>query len=567
MTTVGFICLLRDAGACLAQMAHDIAAVARPGDQVFLIAAGSTDDTAAQIARYAVTPGWPDGVAVHDTPTPYDACDHVVVVSGTGGLNRAAFITARHMAEAQNSDVLASTAHISTLFGLILRPGHLGPTLDPDDPVVLAQLRPQAIAPLPFSRHPSPGLTPTSVAQLGALLQHQPQTALWIAAQIAATLPDTAPGARMVIRPMLADLAHIPIPDRPAPPAPMLHRAAPIQLNVQGQHAHRSPFAYPALDPLWDREIAHCATPAKADLILYAHPRDLAAMPAEVARSTAPLVLLSEEPFWDSLFSPDVTASRITLPAARRGLARLHQLNHHTSAIFDFDKIPYYLLTDPRIISAYQALFQRNAAKTAADWAQSFAARQVDCVFMAERRPEPFHDMHVTGADLTGLCAWRTRLAIAATGIIERRGASWQGGKTRFQLTDWHADKLAQMDGHTRILSALENTHQPIYLSEKLFDAFACGTRPLYYASPTHRVHDLGLPPGAWVNLAGLASAQAAQTAAALTWDDPFFADYAAAQAQLAALFGDPAIVAAERHRLKQAVTSDIYRLIDLGPA
>ncbi len=40
-----------------------------------------------------------------------------------------------------------------------------------------------------------------------------------------------------------------------------------------------------------------------------------------------PLVLMSEEPFWDSLRSPDPLAWRITVPAAHLGARGLHQVN------------------------------------------------------------------------------------------------------------------------------------------------------------------------------------------------------------------------------------------------
>ena len=158
-----------------------------------------------------------------------------------------------------------------------------------------------------------------------------------------------------------------------------------------------------------------------------------------------------------------------------------------------------------------------------------------------------------------------TRLALTAPSRVERLGASWQGGATRFTLTDWHIDKLIQMDDHTRILSGLENTHQPTYLSGKLFDALAVGARPLYYASPAHCIHAMGLPPGSWVNLHDLSSQQAA-AALPMAEDAAFFADYAAAQTRLRDLFTDDTVTA-ERTRLGRAVIADLQRLADSGPA
>ena len=409
------------------------------------------------------------------------------------------------------------------------------------------------------------GLARLGPARLGALGAAMPAGP---ARQMIAALGqgDTA-AARRAIRALIRAQQ-----DETAPAAPALTGRAPIRVLVTGRHAHRTPFAYPALAPLWEGAVALTEAPEAADLLIYAHPLDPGAMTAplaeRVARQPLPVALLSEEPFWDSLFSPDPLAHAISLPAAGLGTLRLHQVNHHRSPIYDFDRIPYYLLTDPRYIARYRGLFARNAALSPQDWRAAFAARPVQAAFMAERRPERFHDLEIPAGDLIGLCAWRTRLAEAyATGPVERLGASWQGGETRFALADWHADKLARLDGRTRILSGIENTHQPTYLSEKIFDAFACGARPLYVASAGHRLHDLGLPEGAWINLWGHDSDAAAAAIDAAPWDQAFFARYAQAQSLLAALFGDERAVAAERSRLGHAIVAQTRRLMDLGPA
>ena len=354
-----------------------------------------------------------------------------------------------------------------------------------------------------------------------------------------------------------------------APLSPGLTERAALRVACLGRHAHRMPLAYPVLAPEWEGRIA-LSDPATADLILFAHPQDPGTLTAAVA-GTLPgrtLALLSEEPFWDSLFSPDPLATAVTLPVAHLGPVRLHQINHHTSPIFAFDRLPYQPLTEPRFAAAYARLFARNAALVPADWQAAFAGRPLQAAFMAERRPEPFHDLALPRGDVVGLCAWRTRLAEGyATGQVARFGASWQGGPTRFDLTDWHADKLVQLDKQARLISAVENTHQPAYLSEKLFDAFACGGRPVYLASPGHRAHDLGLPAAAWINLWSLTSAEAPAVLDAAPWDAAFLDAYARAQVRLAALWTDADLIAAERARTGRAVIAELARLADLGPA
>jgi hypothetical protein len=344
--------------------------------------------------------------------------------------------------------------------------------------------------------------------------------------------------------------------------APALLGRARLLVAAVGPHAHRQPFAYASLRPLWEERISLTPDAHAADIVCFAHPEDARIWPHLADLSTQkPVAILSEEPFWDSLFSPDPSAPQIVLPSCE-GKVPLWQINHHRSAIFDFAKIPYLLLTDHRAGPRLAAKFSRNAGRTPQDWQSDFQARAESVVFMAARREESFHD--VTPQDgVFGLSRWRSRLAAACPGAL-KFGSGWNDGPDRRHLPDWHLDKLTRMDGRTRILSAIENTHQPTYLSEKLFDAFACGARPLYVAGPSHGIHRLNLPAASWINLWGLDLRDAIQRIQTEPLD---FSAYAQAQRQLATLFADPANWLAERARLKRALLSEMLALADKGPA
>ena len=138
-----------------------------------------------------------------------------------------------------------------------------------------------------------------------------------------------------------------------------------------------------------------------------------------------------------------------------------------------------------------------------------------------------------------------------------------KGGAQRFELADWYLDKMARLDGHARILAALENTHQPNYVTEKIFDSFACGSLPLYYAGPGHRIHDFGLPQEAWLNLYGLTPQEAAQRVRAWTFDANFFDAFHRAQGQLRTVFSDSDLFAPERVRLREVVIASLTEVLD----
>ncbi|MBR9865383.1 MAG: hypothetical protein GYB24_18305, partial [Rhodobacteraceae bacterium] len=141
-------------------------------------------------------------------------------------------------------------------------------------------------------------------------------------------------------------------------------------------------------------------------------------------------------------------------------------------------------------------------------------------------------------------------------------GLGWRKGGRRQALADWHLDKLQELDGRCRFVSALENTHQPAYLTEKFFDAFAVGGVPLYYASDSHRVHRC-VPAGGWVNLFGQTPEEAVETIDSFAFDAAFYEAYTETQARLAETFGSPRALLADRDRFCAALIGEMQSLCD----
>jgi hypothetical protein len=331
-----------------------------------------------------------------------------------------------------------------------------------------------------------------------------------------------------------------------------------IRVWTFGRHAHRMPLRYPALEPLFAPRIAWVARPEEADIHVFAHVLDIAAVPEELVddwrRRQRPLVLLSEEPFWDTIWTGRPLAHDIEVETGF-GPLPVRQICHTTSTLFDFDRLPYYLLTSHRFANAYRYRFARNAARRPGDWLTLWQTAPLERTFIFERRPEARHWQHWPEANLIGLCSWRTDLAEACAGAgTERLGNSWTPGRIRQSLPDWHLDKLVRLDGRARQIGAIENTHLPHYLTEKVFDAFACGALPLYYASPRHRLHGLGLPPESWLNLYGRTPEEAAALCTEWRPRRQTAEAYCAAQQHLNRRLGDPAAWLAERRRLAAAV-------------
>jgi hypothetical protein len=579
--------LTRDAGAALVGLAQDIASVARPQDHVVLVDDGSRDDTVAQMGRISARSGWGHGVTVTRI-----ACatrgqgdlgiaanlalaaaqgDWLVTLPGSMRLDLAGFAATRGLLCSQGLDLLVCGKGLPAAHRLILHRRLLTPALR-------WQEGQQSHGDLAFvMRAELAAKRPRRVPH--ALCANRPETVPNMGFSAAAqTLISAFPGARGWISAQSSEWGLLPDADAltpwniPAPrnipeplPSPSRVRAAKLRIACLGRHATRQPFAYAAMQPLWSDFAERTTEPETADLTIFAHPADVQVQTGLTPRR--PLVLLSEESFWDSIFSPDPLASTVTL-ASPDGPVALHQRNHHNASIFQHQVFPYYLLTHHRFAVRYAARFARNAKLSRSDWLQAFANRPVRTVFVAARRPESFHDISVPAGNIMGLCAWRTRLAQQCRNVVERVGEGWPGNAGRFEARDWHLEKLVRFDGRALMISAIENTHQPNYLSEKLLDAFACGALPLFMASPLHRVHDLGLPETAWVNLWGLGAEQAAQVVDGMEAPGAEVCDaYARAQARLATLFCDNRLWLQERRRLASALRADLTELANLGPA
>jgi len=339
-----------------------------------------------------------------------------------------------------------------------------------------------------------------------------------------------------------------------------------LTLCPVGDYQHRQPLAYDPIRAACADAIALTDDPMAADAVIVTHTKDLISHGADLHRMhrTRPdlrFVLLSEEPFWDTVWAAD--------PLTRRQIWRTEAgplpftfLNHQTSGLYDFARIPYFLLTDPRYAARYTTLFARNAARSDQDWARHFAVADYDLAFLFERRRVAKYAPRFPRAQMFGLSAWRTEVALACDRPrVLRAGRGWEEGPRRQELADWHLDKLQRLDGRCRMMAAFENTHHRSYVTEKIFDAYAMGAAPVYCAAPGHRVEDLA-EPGSWLNLYDDFIQGLVPDPRDIIHDPGFLAAFGRAQARLARLFADRDAVAQELARLRAALLAEFDQIL-----
>lgn len=380
-----------------------------------------------------------------------------------------------------------------------------------------------------------------------------------------AELPDDAPLARHYD----AVHAHAERSAEPAPPppsAPRVQRKAAPKIHFLGRHAKRTPLSYAPIRRLVGDRLETVAEPERADLLVTGFNLDLREnieilRPLLASSGKPKIAVLSEEPLWDITWSGPFTGREARIEVQGQEIAYTF-LGHETSDIYEFERLPYFVLTSESYAVRYANMMARFRDVDAATLLDRWTRAPVPAAFFAEKRKGDTYARSFPERDVAALSTYRTEVAEAAQGEgILRAGKGWGVDGPRQDLPDWHLDKLAQLDGRTRMLSAIENVHQRLYISEKIFDAFAVGAVPVYWAGPKHRVFDL-VPEASMVNCHGLGAQAAAARVTGFVPDAGFAAAWLETCARLAALFGDAGAILNERRRVAEAVVEQVLRLV-----
>lgn len=335
-----------------------------------------------------------------------------------------------------------------------------------------------------------------------------------------------------------------------------------LKIFLKGQRSNRTPLSYPEYIDLFKRSIRYSQGPEDADILVYSSFMDIHDEEEELQliiakRPDIKLVILSEEPLWDSLWSEDCFSKQGVVKVGEREVSYVF-LNHWTSEIFDFEALPYFITTNNDYFARYGFLFNRNRDYNDSDLRALWDTALNQVAFYAEFQDQTEFDAGFPEYDVSGLVRFRTRVAQGVNGNgVVRVGKRWGNSTVRQLLPDWHLDKLAGLDRRSFIISGIENTHQWNYVSEKIFDAYAAIGVPLYCASSFHAVNRL-VSPGSFINLYNLSVDEAVETICAFEPGTEFIENYRASQSMLADLFSRPENLVRERSRVVSEVVSEL---------
>ena len=363
-----------------------------------------------------------------------------------------------------------------------------------------------------------------------------------------------------------ADLARRNLPARSAAPGPARSAGdkGRIRVCLFGRHSNRTPLSYEAYQHHFEQHVSFVDSPREADVCVSGFEIDFTGAQDALrqARRDNPdlrLLVLSEEPLWDTVWTRDDRAETGKLESPGLPPLSYRIVNHQNSDVFDFSAIPYFITTRNSFIARYAAAFSRNGALGPDEVLERWSRMKVRSAFYAEKREDPRYDFRREEGDVYGLSVFRTRLASSVRREpCIRAGKGWDTDGPRQAICDWHLDKLARLDRQCLLVSAIENTHVKSYITEKLFDAYAVLGVPLYFASADHDVTRL-VEAGSFLNLFPMEGAQAARRVDEFEPDRAFAEAYVRTQKRLGGLFGDHRLLEQERQR----VASGVLRVLE----
>ncbi len=290
-----------------------------------------------------------------------------------------------------------------------------------------------------------------------------------------------------------------------------------IRVCLFGRHALRTPMAYPGYRVLFNHFVQFVDEPYQADVVVLGFSVDMNGLNEKIQKTIEhnpeiKFVVISEEPLWDTL-SPNAIDSNIGEWHFSYDSVEYAIFNHSNSRIFDFECIPYFLTTEshylPRYLRLFASLLKENSAREMLNHWQSLGS---EICFVHQQRDHAKYAYSNKALGVYGLSIYRCALESALNNTDSANSSSLVAKvPSRQDLPDWHLDKLMQLEGKTAVLSAIENTVQRNYITEKLFDAYAVGAIPIYFASDSHRVFELVRPEG-FINLHGHGIRSAAST-------------------------------------------------------
>jgi len=335
-----------------------------------------------------------------------------------------------------------------------------------------------------------------------------------------------------------------------------------MKIYLFGEKRKRTPLSYAPYQRAVAGKVEFTASPDGSEVLMLGFKKDLVDRAPDILafRKSNPslrVAIVSEEPLWDSLWSGNFLDKK-QVHQTEEGEIPFLYLNHINSRIFHFQSLPFFPTTSDDFYPRYASLFARNAALSPDDILSSWKQCHIQRAYYAEKRDSPAYEKQTPGVQVLALSCFRTRLAdLDRCEGVEHIGQGWANIPRRQDRPDWHLEKLSVLDRRARMVSAIENTLAPDYVTEKILDAYAVLAIPIYYAGPGNAVHRL-VDGSTFLDVADLTPQEALQKIKTFNPSLDFAKRYLDTQKNLATRFTNPDNFCTERHRVTDEILKEL---------
>ena len=220
--------------------------------------------------------------------------------------------------------------------------------------------------------------------------------------------------------------------------------------------------------------------------------------------SNAKIVILSEEPVWDLSWSQSIKwegDKQIVSNLKNTKKVQVERINFINSNVFWYNKIPFFLTTQKAYTDNYLNYIDRLENEDLADIVQK---KSYDVTGVFSRRTKDYINEFYVGDDVDKKCLNTFRGLLCDT-LKEKsslkcdffgfNNSEYTGltDITIYDSTEFHRVKLDWCIDNAKFLFAFENTMLRTYVTEKIFDAVASVSVPIFCQVPSERCDFIGI--------------------------------------------------------------------------
>lgn len=258
-----------------------------------------------------------------------------------------------------------------------------------------------------------------------------------------------------------------------------------MNVYLFGSHSNRTPFSYAAYKVHLNSVGFNVVDKVdQSDFVVLGFKQDILSNFSVLSKinKDIKIVVLSEEPLWDTLWSSGFENKKHTVTLNNESI-EYYNINHFTSDLFEYITIPYFVTTDNSYFVKYSSMFKRNAYYSSLDILEIWNSSKYKFASISEYRNDSKYDRAFLDKDYSTLSCFRTDISQMYREYDNSLvlGKGWDNQTKRQDIIDWHLDKLEIVDKKCLFMSSIENTYCNNYITEKLFDAYASMAIPVYY--------------------------------------------------------------------------------------